>query len=172
VDKVMVTIMLIIGGMVCCTVIINAIFPAITESAGAITSATAKIDDRIKSKVEIIEISDSGSDVYIWLKNVGATRIGGIDTSDVFFGLDGNFARIPYSDVVTAKPYWNYSIESGSAWGPTGTVKVTIYLDSAPSGNYYFKFVLPNGIADEEIYSTSLGEKWKISSSPLYASPC
>ena len=170
-DKVMVTLLLIIGGVVCCMVVINAIFPAITESTGAIAQATNKIDDRIRSKIEIIEVSDSGSDVYVWIKNIGVSRIGGIDQSDVFFGLEGAFTRIPYDALAASKPCWNYSIESGSAWSPSATIKVTIYLTSSPSGSYYLKFVLPNGIADQEIYSTSIGEPWKISLSHLFVSP-
>jgi flagellar protein FlaG len=157
----MVTLLLIIGGVVCCMVIINAIFPAITQSTGAIADATTKIDDRIRSKIEIIQMSDSGNDVYVWVKNVGASRIGGLNTGDLFFGLEGNFSRIPYGEPGATKPYWNYSIEGGTTWGPTGTIKITIYLNSSPSGSYYFKFVLPNGVADEDIYNTSLGVSWK-----------
>jgi len=171
VDKVMVTLLLIIGGVVCCMVVVNAIFPAITESTGAIADATGKIDDRIRSKIQIIEVSDSSSEVYAWIKNVGASRILGVDKSDVFFGPEGNFARIPYSAAATTPPYWNYTVENGTEWGPTATIKVTIYLASSPSGSYYFKFVLPNGIADQDIYSTSLGGPWKISQSHLYVLP-
>ena len=170
-DKVMVTLLLIIGGVVCCMVVINAIFPAITESTGAIAEATGKIDDRIRSKVEIIQVSDSGNDVYVWVKNIGASRILGIDKSDIFFGLEGNFSRIPYDALAAVKPCWNYTIESGSIWGPTATIKIIIYLNSSPSGSYYLKLVLPNGIAAQEIYSTSIGEQWKISLSQLFASP-
>lgn len=169
-DKVMVTLLLIVGGVVCCMVVINAIFPAITESTGAIAQAANKVDDRIRTKIEIIEVSDSGSNVYIWIKNIGVSRIGGIDQSDVFFGPEGNFQRIAYDATGTAKPCWNYIIESGSAWAPSATIKVTIYLASPPSGSYYFKFVLPNGISDQEIYSTSIGEPWRISLSHLFAS--
>jgi archaeal flagellar protein FlaG len=171
VDKVMVTLLLIIGGVVCCMVVVNAIFPAIMESTGAIAEATGKIDDRIRSKIEIIEVSDSGNDVYVWVKNVGSSRLGGIDKSDVFFGLEGNFSRIPYDALAAVKPCWNYTIENGTAWSPSATIKVTIYLNSAPTGSYYLKFVLPNGIADQEIYSTSIGEPWRISLSHLFASP-
>lgn len=171
-DKVLVTVLLIIGGVVCCMVVINAVFPAITESTGAIADATGKIDDRIRCKVEIIETSDSGNDVFVWIKNVGATRIGAINSSDVFFGLEGNFARIPYGEAGSTKPYWNYIIENGSTWQPTATIKITIYLTGAPSGSYYFKFVLPNGIADQDIYSTSIGVPWKISLLHLFALPC
>lgn len=170
-DKVLVTIFLIIGGIVCCMVVINAIFPAITQSAGAIADASSKIDDRIRCKIEIIEVSDSGNDVYVWIKNIGASRIGGISSSDIFFGPEGNFARIPYDETGTSKPCWNYTIESGTEWKPTDTVKITIYLTSTPSGSYYFKIVLPNGISDQEIYSTSIGVPWKISQSHLFALP-
>lgn len=170
-DNVMVILLLIIGGVVCCMVVINAILPAITESTGAISEAASKIDDRIRAKIEIIEVSDSGNDVYIWIKNIGASRIGGVDKSDVFFGLEGNFERIPYDALAASRPCWNYIIESGSAWNPTATVRVTIYLTSAPVGSYYLKFVLPNGISVQEIYSTSIGGPWKISLSHLSASP-
>jgi archaeal flagellar protein FlaG len=172
VDKIMVTMLLIIGGVVCCVVVLNAIFPAIMQSTGAIADATSKIDDRIRCKVEIIEISNNGNNVYVWIKNIGASRILGINSSDVFFGPQGNFARIPYSESGGTTPYWNYTIENGSVWDPTATVKLTINLGSAPSGPYYFKIVLPNGISDQDIYSTSMGETWKISLSRLFASPC
>ncbi|MGA2159179.1 MAG: hypothetical protein WB588_02305 [Dehalococcoidia bacterium] len=170
-DKVMVTLLLIIGGVVCCMVVINAIYPAITQSTGAISDATGKIDDRIRCKIEIIEISNSGSNIYVWVKNVGASRILGIQNSDVFFGPEGNFARIPFGSSGSGLPYWSYTIENGTEWGPTSTVQLTIFLASAPSGSYYFKFVLPNGISDEDIYSASLGEPWRISQSHLFALP-
>jgi archaeal flagellar protein FlaG len=172
VDKVLVTLLLIIGGIVCCMVVINAIFPAITQSTGAIADASTKIDDRIRCKIQIIETSNSGSNVYIWIKNIGASRILGANSSDVFFGPEGNFARIPYSATATTTPYWNYSIESGTEWGPTATAKIIIYLPSAPSGSYYFKIVLPNGISDQDIYSTSIGVPWKISLLHSFASHC
>ncbi|MBN1376350.1 MAG: hypothetical protein JXA01_09355 [Dehalococcoidia bacterium] len=168
-DKVLVTVLLIIGGIVCCMVVINAIFPAITQSTGAIADASGKLDDRIRCRVQIIEVSDNASDVYIWIKNIGASRIGGISSSDVFFGLEGNFARIPYDETGTSKPCWNYSIENSTEWGPTATVKLTIYLTSTPSGSYYFKIVLPNGISDQDIYTTSIGVPWKISLSQSFA---
>jgi hypothetical protein len=171
VDKILVTLMLIIGGVVCCMVVINAILPAISQSTGAIADASSKIDDRIRSKIEIIEMSNNANDIYVWIKNIGASRIQNVNSSDIFFGPEGNFSRIPYSENVTTKPYWNYAIESGSAWGPTATVKITLYLDSVPSGSYYFKIVLPNGISDQDIYSASIGEPWKISLSRLFALP-
>jgi hypothetical protein len=135
-------------------VIVNAVYPMITRSSGAIVDTASKIEDRIKSQVEIIGTADENNDVYVWVKNVGASSIGAIDQSDVFFGLEGNFERIPYGEAGADKPYWNYTIENNTRWVPTATVKITIYLSSAPSGNYFIKVVIPNGISAEKIYST------------------
>jgi archaellum component FlaF (FlaF/FlaG flagellin family) len=154
VDKVIVTVLLIIAGVVCTMVIVNAVYPMITRSSGAIIDTASKIEDRIKSQVEIIGTADESSDVHVWVKNVGASSIGGIEQCDIFFGPEGNFERIPYGEAGADKPYWNYTIENNSKWIPTATVKITIYLSSSPSGNYFIKVVIPNGIADEKIYST------------------
>lgn len=151
-DKVIVTLLLIVGGIVCSLVIINAIYPAITGSSGAIIDAATKIDDRIRSNIEIIEMSHNNNEIYIWIKNIGASTITGINNSDIFFGPRGNFVRIAYGN--SSSPYWDYTIENDIKWGPGATLKITIYYTSVPSGDYYFKIVIPNGITDYEYYST------------------
>jgi len=152
-DKVMVTVLLLIAGVVCSMVLLNAVYPAITGSSGAIVDAASKVDDRIRSNIAIIQIADSDSDVYIWIKNVGASSIGGVSSSDIFFGLQGNFARIPYggSDL----PYWESAVEGGGAWGPSATLKITIHYtgDLEHLKEYYFKIVIPNGISAQDYYS-------------------
>lgn len=150
-DKVMVTLLLVIAGVVCSMVLINAVYPAITGSSGAIVDAASKIDDRIRSNIAIIETSNSGSNIYVWIKNVGASSIGGIGNSDVFFGPQGNFARIAYGGPTA--PYWDYSIENDTRWGPSATIKITVHYTGTPSGQYYFKVVIPNGISAEDNYS-------------------
>lgn len=152
-DKVMVTLLLIIAGVVCSLVVMNAVYPAITGSSGAITDAAGKISDRIRSQIEVVEIAHQSNSVYIWVKNVGSSRIGAIESSDIFWGPQGNFARIIYGGATA--PYWDYTIENDTRWGPTATLKITIHLPSPPSGAYYFKIVIPNGISDEKSYSTS-----------------
>ncbi len=150
-DKVMVTVLLLIAGVVCSMVLLNAVYPAITGSSGAIVDAASKIDDRIRSNISIIQISDSGNVVYIWIKNVGASSIGGVSSSDIFFGPQGNFAHIPYGG--STAPYWEYVIENDTRWGPSATLKITIHYTTTPSGEYYFKAVIPNGISAEDYYS-------------------
>ena len=74
-DKVIVTLLLIIAGVVCSVVIMNAVLPAITGSTGAITDTASKISDRIKSQITIIEVSSDDADFYAWVKNIGSSRI-------------------------------------------------------------------------------------------------
>jgi hypothetical protein len=152
-DKVMVTVLLLIAGVVCSMVLLNAVYPAITGSSGAIVDAASKIDDRIRSNISIIQMSHSGSDFYAWIKNVGASSIGGISQSDIFFGPQGSFERISYSDPAVP-PSWKYNIEGGGAWGPSATLKITITDDDPlAAGEYYFKVVVPNGISAQDYYS-------------------
>ena len=153
-DKVLVTILLIVAGVVCSMVVVNAVFPMITRTSSAITDSVSRIDDRIKSDIEIIQVSDNSTDVYVWVKNVGTSKIGAIDTSDIFIGPEGDFARIPYGEPGSPEPYWDYILENDSSWIPTATLKITIHLESAPSGTYYVKVVIHNGISGEQLFIT------------------
>lgn len=154
IDKAIVTVLLIIGGVVASLAIFNGIYPAITRSSSAITSATTKLSDRIESRVEIIQVADNGTaDVDIWVKNVGTSNIDSIDRTDVFFGPEDNFYRVTYGG--STPPYWNYQLEgNNSEWEPAVTLKITVNLDSALSaGIHLVKVIIPNGISDETTFS-------------------
>ena len=154
-DKIVVTVLLIISGLVATVAVFNAIYPAITRSSGAIVETAASIDSRIKSQIDIIEVAASGNYVSIWVKNVGVNRIQLVDRGDLFFGTVGNQARIPYSEANPGYDYWNYIIEQGDTeWITTATIKVTVYLDGPPSGSYLIKFITHNGISDEYQFNT------------------
>ena len=155
-DKVIVTIFLLIAGIVCSLVVFNAIYPAINRSSAAIISMSASVDDRIKSQIEIIQTADDGSNVYVWIKNVGDSRIGPIEDCDVFSDVDdGNLSRITYGGEGT--PRWGYAIEGNpgaTMCSLTETIKITITCSGIPaSGTYIIKIVLPNGISDEHQFS-------------------
>jgi len=132
--------------------IFNGLYPAITQSSGAITSATTKVSDRIESRIEIIQVGDNAADVDIWVKNVGTSDIDSIERSDVFFGPTDNFTRVTYGG--ETPPYWDYQLEGGNnEWKPTVTLKITIHLAFPPSsGTYLVKVVIPNGIFDQTTF--------------------
>ena len=111
------------------------------------------MSDRIESRVEIIQIGDNGTDVYVWVKNVGTSDILGIQRTDVFFGPEGDFYRVEYGG--ETPPYWEYQLEgSNNTWKPTITLKITIHPSSSlSSGTYLVKTVIPNGIFDQTTYS-------------------
>lgn len=153
-DKVIVTVLLIVAGVAASAVLVNAVYPAISRSEGAMVSVTDTVNDRMKSQIKIIQAANEGSDIYAWVKNVGIAEIGNIEGSDIFFGPEGNLARVAYGSSGPPYPYWGYQIEGGSGgWKPTVTIKITIHMESPPSsGTYLVKMVIPSGISDERSF--------------------
>ena len=167
--------MLTIAGIASLAAVFNAIFPALTRSSGAIVTSSAKIDERLRSDIEIIhavgELDSSGSfadssptngvfEVFVWVKNVGDTRITSIEQTDVFFGQVGNFSRIPHLVDVEAGVYprWNHDVEGSSdddELNPKGTLKITIDYDTntQSQGSYDVKVTVPSGVTDEYFFS-------------------
>jgi len=149
----MVTILLIVAGVVCTLAVFNATYPVINSGSGAMMSMAGRINERIKSQIEIVQVSCQSENVTIWVKNIGSTRLGSIEDSDVFFGKEGNFSRIPYGAVGSPEPYWGYIIENDIEWVPTATLRITLHLTEAPSGTYFVKIVAPNGVPDDYQFS-------------------
>ena len=154
VDKIIVTVMLIIGGILASFALFNGIYPAVQRSGAAISSASDAMNNRIQSDIKIIQVNENQATVDAWLKNTGSSEIDAVQNSDVFFGPEGDFARIPYGDSNSPLPYWNYQIEStDSQWMPADTNEIVIHLASSPAPDtYYLKVVIPNGIFDETLF--------------------
>jgi len=129
----------------------------INRSNQAMVSMAETIDERMKSRINIVHAANSANrtSVYIWVKNVGTQRITAIDESDLFFGQSDNFSRIPYtSDAGGSYPQWDYEIENDTEWKTSATLKITLTYSSDPgSGTYYAKYIIPNGISDEYYFS-------------------
>jgi len=168
-DKVITTALLIVVGMVLAVVLFNSAYPAVTDSAQAISVMAGRTNDRLQSQIAIIHVAgetDRGGgwqdtnnngyfDVFAWVKNVGATRIFPVEAIDVFFGPEGNFVRIPEASQAGQNyPRWTGQIENGSQWAPVATLRITIsYALPLPAGRYYIKVSAPNGVFDEDYVS-------------------
>ncbi|MBN1856780.1 MAG: hypothetical protein JW846_07505 [Dehalococcoidia bacterium] len=148
-DKAITTILLLIAGIVCTVMVINTVYPAVNRSTAAMVSIAGKADERLQTQIEIIQTAPVGNDVHVWIKNIGTTQVQAIEQSDLFFGAPGAQTRISYG---SGSPYWEYQIENNTEWMPMATLKLTIHLAAAPSGNYVMKLVLPNGISDEHVF--------------------
>jgi archaellum component FlaG (FlaF/FlaG flagellin family) len=124
----------------------------ITQSSDAMVSMERRADDRLKTQVQIIHASANipDSTVVVWVKNVGSVRILAPDSSDLFFGPQGDFVRLPYG---VGTPSWQYVVENGTEWNPTTTIRITISGYALTSGRYFMKLVLTNGISAESYFS-------------------
>lgn len=153
-DKIIVTALLIIAGAISAILVFNALYPAIGQSSDAITSMQGRVDERMKSQIEIVHATKFGSDALVWVKNVGSLRISAPEACDVFFGPQGNFTRLSYN--TGSGVYWQYSIEgSGTDWNPTTTMKITIkgYSFLGAGTRYFVKVVVPIGVSADYYFS-------------------
>jgi len=157
VDKAITTALLIIAGVVCMIFVFNSVYPMVNRSSQAMVSMSEQIDERMKSRINIVHAANSANrtSVYLWVKNVGTQRITNINESDLFFGPSDNFSRISYvDDAEGGYPQWIYSLENDTEWQTSATLKITITYSSDPgAGTYYSKFIIPNGISDEYYHS-------------------
>lgn len=156
-DKTITTTLLIIAGIICSIFLFNTVYPMINRSGAAMVNMTDTIDERMQTQVDIVHAANESDrqTVYIWIKNVGSSRIVNIENCDLFLGPEGDFMRIPHEDEVTGTyPYWSYEIENGDEWTTGVTVKITVTYDSTQStGTYFIKVIIPNGIAAEYYFS-------------------
>jgi archaellum component FlaF (FlaF/FlaG flagellin family) len=157
VEKAITTALLIIAGVVCMIFVFNSVYPMVNSSSQAMASMAQNVEERMKSQINIVHAasSDNRTLVYIWIKNVGTQRIVSVEDSDLFFGQETNFNRIPYkTEAGGAYPQWDYALENDTEWQTSATLKVTITYESDPgSGTYYVKFIIPNGISDDFYFS-------------------
>jgi flagellar protein FlaG len=154
-DKIIVTVMLIIAGLTAAFAVFNSVYPAVERSGQSMSDAADTISDRITSRIEIIQAGATNTSVDAWVKNVGSSRITGIESSDIFFGPDGNISIIPFGDEYSSPPYWSYQLEGNNTqWGQAVTNGIIIHpAESLQPGVYSFKMVLPNGNSDETSFS-------------------
>ena len=156
-DKAVTTALLIIAGVVCMIFVFNSVYPMINRSSSAMVSMAETVDERMKSRINIVHAANSSDrlTVYIWVKNVGTSRILSIEESDVFFGPSDNFTRVPHvDDAGGSYPRWSYSLENDTEWLSSATLKITIAYSTDPgAGTYFTKIIIPNGISDEYFFS-------------------
>lgn len=148
-DKALTTTFMVIASVVCAVLVFNSLYPAVIRSSDAMTNMTIRVDDRLKSQIEIIHATGDAANnkAYVWVKNVGSLRIAAVERCDVFFGPEGDFARLPHGDG------WSYEVENDDEWKPTATLKITI-IDTISAGTRYFvKVSIPNGVSDEDYFS-------------------
>jgi hypothetical protein len=164
-DKTITTALLIVISMVMALMLFNIAYPAILSGGDAITSMADRAEEQMRSQIAIIhaagELDSTGwwqdansngdFEVFIWAKNIGSTRIIALDQMDLFFGPDGNFARIPNQSQAGGNyPYWTWQLENTSDWTPTATLRIVVhYLFPVSQGRFFIRLNAPNGVSDD-----------------------
>jgi hypothetical protein len=167
-DKALTTSFMIIVSIVVSVMVFNTVYPAVVQGSASLVTMRTRMDERMKSQIEIIHAAaeldaygnwqdtngDGNFSTFIWVKNVGAVRIAAVAEVDLFFGPEGNFTRIPYvDDAGGSYPYWDLHVENDTAWNPTATARITIHDGwQRPRGRYFVKVVIPNGLADDTFF--------------------
>lgn len=169
-DKVITTAFLIVISVVLSIVLFNAAYPAIQEGGQSITSYTDRVEERMRSQIAIIhaagEYNAQGTwvdgnangdfEVFLWVKNIGDTRIRPIDSVDLFLGPEGNFMRIPQGETAAdPRPNWTALVEGGGdEWVPQATLRITVHYGGLPpaTGRYFSRVTLPDGITDDTTF--------------------
>jgi hypothetical protein len=149
--------LLTIAAITAITAVIGALMPAINRAGQALVSSADVADARLSSQIEIVHATGSDGDTVTlgWVKNIGATAVIAVSKSDVFFGPETDFLRIPYGDVGCTAPCWNFNVENDTQWNPTSTIRITVFLASplATGTTYYFKIVAPTGVEDTKFFT-------------------
>lgn len=164
-DKAITTTLLIVISVLMTVMLFNAAYPAVLQSSDAINSMVSRTDERLRTQINVIhaagELDSSGFwqdsnynslfEVSLWVKNTGTTRILPLENLDVFFGVEGNFTRIPHeSEAGGIYPYWVAELENASDWSPTATLRITLrYQAPLSSGRYFIRIITPSGISDD-----------------------
>lgn len=155
-ETVITTAMITIACVVCASMLVSAIFPTLHRASSSVVSSSTLLGERMETSIDIIAETNDTSQAYIYVKNIGASSITQIDSSDIFFGKTNDFQRIPYNATLSITPSWNYAIENDGGngkWDGGETVNITIATSGITTGDYYVKMILPNGISTEDTYS-------------------
>jgi flagellar protein FlaG len=147
------TAIFLITAVVATAVLVNAIYPVISTTAGTFSSSTHDADTRLRTDFKIVAAFNTTEGYDIYLKNIGSQRISfnEIKDSEVFCGTTvGN--RLTYTDPpLTLQDTWYAEIKSNAAddgfWDTGETLAIyTTRPYPPPAGQVYFQFILPNGI--------------------------
>ena len=168
------TAIFLITAVIAAGVLVNAVLPVVYTMAGTFSSSTHDSDERLRTDFKIVtyHYTQSGS-ANIWMKNIGSSRIAEteiISQSDVFFGPEGNYARLSYAKFINdltppSAGSWttdfltdpSYDINTNNYWDPGETLHViaTPKISIISGDIAYFQFILPGGSWRSQTFTAS-----------------
>uniref|UniRef100_A0A7C3UGM8 Uncharacterized protein n=1 Tax=Geoglobus ahangari TaxID=113653 RepID=A0A7C3UGM8_9EURY len=150
VREVIATYILVIATVVAVSSVSLAIIPTVRDLANSYISISEKLNERVKTDIDIIFISANDKSLTVWLKNTGNTVIPKdlIAMSDIFVVSSESSYHFALSSAT-------YEITNGDGdeyWEKGETMMIQINV-SLPPNEYLLTFVLYNGVKVNEVFS-------------------
>ena len=156
-DKVIVTALLIIGSVTAAVMVITTVGPSITEGSQSVIESNREAAIRLKTNIEVIAVASNtaGTQIDVWVKNVGVSPIYAIEKSDVFVVTPGTrYDSMTYA--VSGDNTWSHDLV-GLNWNRGDTLHIAIELPAGnpmTAGDHVVKISTPNGVLAEKVFGT------------------
>ena len=156
-DKVIVTALLIIGSVTAAVMVITTIGPSISEGSQSVIESNREAAIRLRTNIEVIAVAanTAGTQIDVWIKNVGVVPIYAIEKSDVFIVTPGTrFDYMTYA--ISGDNTWSHDLV-GLNWNRGDTLHIAIELPAGnplTAGDHVVKISTPNGVLAEKVFGT------------------
>ncbi|OQA58401.1 MAG: Archaebacterial flagellin [Euryarchaeota archaeon ADurb.Bin294] len=149
---------MIIGAVLGAAVLITAILPAIFSAGDTFGTVSSSAEQKLKTDFRIVNTYADADQVFVWMKNVGSTRVSIYDLqkSDVFLGIgSSNYKRYGWGDGDDGSTF-KFSGDSGGYWNIGETLEIEIGgLTIVENDQLLYTFTLPNSIRRSTTFSRS-----------------
>ncbi len=176
-DKIIVTAILVIGGVAAVLVVVFALGSSTSNSSQSVATSQQEDAGRTKTSIDVIAVAvrPGGLKIDAWVKNTSTVTIEAIERSDLFLIQPGTrYDALTYNDDgATSKTWYGDLKEAGLPWNRGDTLHIIITMscvDFIPGPkDFALRMSTPNGIIDEEIfgsYTTPKTPKYYLHNNP------
>jgi len=143
------TAILVVAGVIVAALVVSAVLSQYYLVDSTIRVASWRLEDRLKTRVDIVHGAIEGNHFVVFAKNTGSRpiAIGEVEASDLYFGRSCETLYRLGSDPGS----WSYEeVEVDGVWRVGETLIIRVYNStSIGSPPYCVKLVLPNGVSSE-----------------------
>ena len=148
---------LIIASVVIATSIAGIVMSQVGVFESTFTATTENQKDIMLTKVKIVYVTNTTDNhVTVWIKNIGINTITGANNTDVYFGEINQVTNIVHNSKKQLDNTWQWNAPLPQPiWQISATHSINITdTDLLPQKTYHVTITTPNGVTDEEIFST------------------
>ena len=137
-DRVIVTGLLIIAGVITAVILLGVLSTSVEETAGTIKTTGKQADAQTKSGITILQVlpNGNGTQLDIWIKNTGSIQIQPLEEVDVFLmdieGSWGDYITYLPGGPIGGENTWRVLSNVGLKWNPGDTFQLRVSLPVNP----------------------------------------